>query len=842
MTSFDLQSQRQHLWLKLVEETKHSRPFNRKTVEGLLNQLEPIEHLWAYPGLEVFAKINQYFTAEAFSLVCQLVQHAGKKILSKSYRFSSFIPFSNTLQQLDKPILCEEKTSDFLSKAPTQKPYFEVLIVHPSRAYEPMYRQALSEFVTDKDEFLFNIVFVEYAKDALIAILSNPSIQACVCVAGFGIENPKHTPDNSLQLLQDPFYIENLIQNPLLSLVYYCRKVRPELDLFFISEVPHEVLPLEISQAFDRILFQHPFQDLHYCLLNGIRERFSTPFFHALQAYSRKPMGSFHALPVSRAQSIQRSPWTQDMLEFYGPNVFLAETSSTQGGLDSLLAPKGAIKQAHDKAAKTFGSQKSFFITNGTSTANKIVMQATLKPEDIVLISSDCHKSIPYAVVMTGAIPIFLETYSLKQFDLYGGVKLARIIEILLDLKAHNQLHRVKQITLTNSTFDGLLYHTEQFMRAILEIKPDIIFHWDEAWFAFGYFNPLYQDRCAMKVAKKLSLEKKYPIRVYATQSTHKTMTAFRQGSMIHIFDEAFEEDLFIEAYRMHTSTSPNYQLLASLDIGRRQMALEGFELTQKALYLANVLKQGIQESKTLKPYFRVLETSDLVPTSKSKKTTPSEYGEYASAWDKSEFVVDPTRITLDIRPTGMDGSHFRELLINRYHIQVNKTSFFTVLFIVTIGATESSIQYLLEVLHDIAERLQLEKKPEALLPTTTEIELPQKRRFHPAFQPFKLKTCEISDVRTPHYLAFDHDKAEYVALDNPLIKDVLNDKKVVSATFVTPYPPGFPLLVPGQIITYDILIYLQKLKTKEIHGYKASEGLKVFKDSFLEGLTHEPT
>jgi arginine decarboxylase len=169
------------------------------------------------------------------------------------------------------------------------------------------------------------------------------------------------------------------------------RYLRPELDHILISEQSPSDLPLHIRQHFDRVLFHvHPFPDLHSAILNGVRNRFSAPFFEALQAYSRQPRGVFHALPISRGASVKNSPWISDMLDFYGKNIFLAETSSTQGGLDSLLDPTGAIKQAHSKAAQTFGADHSYFVTNGTSTSNKIVMQANLKPGDIVLVSVDC--------------------------------------------------------------------------------------------------------------------------------------------------------------------------------------------------------------------------------------------------------------------------------------------------------------------------------------------------------------------------------------------------------------------------------------------------------------------
>jgi arginine decarboxylase len=132
--------------------------------------------------------------------------------------------------------------------------------------------------------------------------------------------------------------------------------------------------------------------DLHLSVLKGVYDRYDTPFFNALREYSERPTGMFHALPVSRARSVSKSLWIDDLGRFYGLKLFLAETSATTGGLDSLLQPTGSLKRAQELAARAFGASSTFFVTNGTSTANKIVTQALCRPGDIILMSHDCHK------------------------------------------------------------------------------------------------------------------------------------------------------------------------------------------------------------------------------------------------------------------------------------------------------------------------------------------------------------------------------------------------------------------------------------------------------------------
>ncbi len=882
---FDLEDHRYKLWDKIERESiadwRHSD--TTEGLVGLLTRVCQIERYWAYPGREVTNKLFYYLDTVQSALFSQLVKNVNDTLKNQAHRSQSMVAFSTNLSQLDSPQLQEHRSLRSNQRGEKKKIYFEVLIIHPNPIdFDILYRNSLASFKTDRDEFLYDIIFVDNAEDAMIAILANPSIQAVVFLLGFqGKSLNRGQGLNSYYRLQKS--VDNIFSSdgdPVVRLSKNMDSLRPELDHYYICETALHQLSLEMRNQFNRIIYHvDPFQAMHHAILNGISGRYSTPFFHALQAYSRKPHGVFHALPLSQGKSLQNSHWIKDMLAFYGDNTFLAETSSTQGGLDSLLDPKGAIKQSQHKIASTFGSAESFLVTNGTSTSNKIVMQSTLCPGDIVIISADCHKSIPYSVMLTGALPLFLETYSLRKHDLFGGVTLERIKEAMLDLKANGKLHLLKQITLTNSTFDGLVYNTEQFMLEILAIKPDIVFHWDEAWFAFASFNPIYSGRTAMSVTKKLKRKLKseqyckfyhtwkstfdaqlkktpkayfsnrlYPnpdeviLRVYVTQSTHKTLTSFRQGSMIHVDDEYFDRDLFYEAYRMHTSTSPNYQILASLDVGRRQASLEGYERVKKTLFLALELRCRLCQCPKLSKYFTVLSDRDLVPdkyrSSEPETNTSYKYTDILPNWGNAQFVVDPTRVTVDVSKSGMDGSSFRQLLMDKFDIQVNKTSRNTVLFIVNIGSTMSTINYLLDVLKNISEMLELARLQENYQPKIEpeqEVDLPQRRYFSKAFKSFECSSSDVADMRSAYYAAANRDNIEYVPLNNETLKEVLNDRKLVSASFVTPYPPGFPVLTPGQIITYDILLYLQKIKIKEIHGFEAEKGLKVFKKSFLD-------
>ncbi len=309
----------------------------------------------------------------------------------------------------------------------------------------------------------------------------------------------------------------------------------------------------------------------------------------------------------------------------------------------------------------------------------------------------------------------------------------------------------MRLVLLTNCTFDGIVYDVERVMMECLAIKPDLVFLWDEAWFAFAVCHPIYRQRTGMASAKRLcehaadaglrasampsssrSWAKaagtttascstlrlmpdpaKARVRVYATQSTHKTLTSLRQGSMIHVWDQDFKdkaEEAFHEAYMTHTSTSPNYQILASLDVGRRQVELEGYELVQRQLELAMTLREQVMHHPLLKKYFRFLRVGDLVPPQyresgvESYYNTETGWNNMEAAWRTDEFALDPSRATLAIGGTGVDGDTFKnKYLMDKYGIQINKTSRNTVLFMTNIGSTRSAVAYLMEVLVKIA-------------------------------------------------------------------------------------------------------------------------------------------
>jgi arginine decarboxylase len=428
-------------------------------------------------------------------------------------------------------------------------------------------------------------------------------------------------------------------------------------------------------------------------------------------------------------------------------------------------------------------------------------------------------------------------------------------------------------------------------MEEVLAIKPDICFLWDEAWYAFATAVPWARQRTAMIAAEQLESMFSSPayaqeyrqwcdsmhgveraewserrllpdpsrarVRVYATHSTHKSLSALRQASMIHIRDQDFNtlsRDAFGEAFLTHTSTSPNQQLLASLDLARRQVDIEGFEMVRYVYDMALVFRHRVRKDRLISKWFRILDESDLVPdefrlsaVSSYRQVRQGALEEWNEAWRSDQFVLDPTRVTLYVGQTGMNGYDFREkILMDRFGIQINKTSINSVLLIFTIGVTWSSVHYLLDVLRRVAtdfdrteneasrddralHRRRVEEITEDLPP------LPDFSEFDGAFRPDDASS--FGDMRSAFYAGYEDVDREHVLIGEAG-RRIADGKTLVSTGFVVPYPPGFPVLVPGQVVSKQILYFLAQLDIKEIHGYNPDLGLSVFTEDTLKRIT----
>jgi len=864
---------------------------------ALLEQLMPMEAFWAYPGPHQLRALREHIAAEDAASVGRLVRELNAAMASGAYR--------NDPAAWDPGIEADIGLADFMppSLGPGEhhRPYFEVLGVTAS---EPdrweRAAQEMRKLRRNEDPYLYELVQVGSFEDALLAILFNGNIQAVVIQDGFPFRS-RHDMAQVREYLNrafrfDPDQVPVREYAPALARVL--QRIRPELDIYLLSERNIESMAGRDDCAGFRRMFRgaEEMMELHLAVLEGVTDRHRTPYFDNLKKYANRPIGTFHALPVARGKSIFKSNWIRDMGEFYGANLFLAESSATTGGLDSLLEPTGNIKVAQELAARAFGGDHAFFVTNGTSTSNKIVHQALMRPGDIALIDRDCHKSHHYGLVLAGAQPYYIDAYPLTKYSMYGSVPIRPIKQALLKLRAEGKLDKVRMLVLTNCTFDGHVANCLRTMEECLAIKPDLVFLWDEAWYGYARFTPFLRRRSGMGAAALLceqfadpAYRKRYEafkaetakfapddprllemhllpdpdkarVRVYETDSVHKSMSSLRQGSIVVVKDQDFDhvETAFKEAYFTHTSTSPNLQIIATLDVARRQMELEGYELVSRMLQLAMRLRHEINAHPLISKYFRAATPADMIPA----QYRPSgfddfspEHGSWAKwlqALDQDEFMLDPTRITLLCGAAGYDGSQFKALLSEQYDIQINKTSRNSVLVQININNTRSDLAHIIKALADIArgldkrladggaaERAAFAERVKAL--TEDVPELPDFSRFHDAFRDDPKSATAEGHMRQAYYMAYDEANCEHVKLFSKEVDERLEKgPDLVSANFVIPYPPGFPIMVPGQIISREIVEFMRKLDVKEIHGYQAALGLKLLKPDALKASTRD--
>ena len=283
-----------------------------------------------------------------------------------------------------------------------------------------------------------------------------------------------------------------------------------------------------------------------------------------------------------------KSPVGSAFHQFYGENTLRSDLSISVPELGSLLDHTGPIKDAEEEAARNFGADHTFFVTNGTSTANKIVWHGTVARGDVVFVDRNCHKSLLHALIMTGAVPVYF-TPSRNAHGIIGPISLdqftpeslqQRIAANPLASQAYKAGSKPRIAVVTNSTYDGLCYNAEKIAD---EIGSAVDFlHFDEAWYAYAAFHPFYENHYGMAKGKP----REQDAIIFTTHSTHKLLAAFSQASMIHVRNSAqrdLDAERFNESFMMHTSTSPHYGVIAACDVASKMMEGEaGSSLVQE--------------------------------------------------------------------------------------------------------------------------------------------------------------------------------------------------------------------------------------------------------------------
>jgi len=629
------------------------------------------------------------------------------------------------------------------------KPASRILVINDEHLVLREFVKGLNAAARSLDNPLgISFVGVTTAKEALQLIESDGNLQAVL------VDDTLYTLGSNSR---------KKLQMSAIELVQRITRLRPELDVYIViaQEKEDDVVDALFAESVDGYFYreERDYRGMYRILNAQIQERARTPFYDQLKNYVWMAKDQWHTPGHSSGESLRGSPWVNDFYEFMGEHVFDADLSVSVPMLDSLMDPKGVIGEAQAMAAKAFGARRTFFATNGTSTANKVIFQTLLAPGEKLLLDRNCHKSVHHGVVLSGAHPVYLDSALNKKYGLYGPVPKTVLLNAI---KKHSD---AQALILTSCTYDGLRYDLAPIVEAAHQRGIKVII--DEAWYGFARFHPYFRPTALEAGAD------------YVTQSTHKVLSAFSQASMIHVNDPDFREHLFRENFNMHTSTSPQYGLIASLDIARKQAVMEGYKLLARTLELANEVKNLINSTGV----FRVLELADLLP----------------DAVRHDGIKLDPTKVTIDISGCGYTVEDLQKALFERFNIQVEKSTFNTLTLLLTIGTTRSKVSRLYDALMRIAREGHTPRR----LVQTPEIPAFTKLRFLP---------------RDAYYCG-----GELVQVFDESERVNRRLAGRIAADQIVPYPPGIPVLVPGQLVTRAIVDYLGALlhshKRMEVHG-----------------------
>ncbi len=561
------------------------------------------------------------------------------------------------------------------------------------------------------------------------------------------------------------------------------------------------------------------------------------PFFRALTHYAADGSYSWHCPGHSGGVAFLKSPIGQMFHQFFGENLLRADVCNAVDELGQLLDHTGPVGASERNAARIFNCDHLFFVTNGTSSSNKMVWHATVAPNDIVVVDRNCHKSILHAIIMTGAIPIFL-TPTRNHYGIIGPIPIEefRPENIQKKIAAHPFAKHVNNkpriLTITQSTYDGILYNVDM----IKELLGDTIdtLHFDEAWLPHATFHEFYRGMHAIGKERPRAKD----ALVFATQSTHKLLAGLSQASQILVQDsETRKLDFhrFNEAYLMHTSTSPQYAIIASCDVAAAMMEPPGgTSLVEESILEALDFRRAMRKValefghdwwfKVWGPDFLaeegIGEREDWIIKDNERW---HGFGPLAPGFN----MLDPIKATIITPGLDVDGDFadwgLPAAIVTKYLAEhgviVEKTGLYSFFIMFTIGITKGRWNTLVTALQQFKDDYDRNQPLWRVLPEFIEKQpryekiglkdlCDQIHSIYKANDVARLTTemylSEMAPAMKPTdaYAKMAHREIERVAIDH------LEGR--ITSILLTPYPPGIPLLIPGERFNSTIVRYLQ--------------------------------
>ena len=538
------------------------------------------------------------------------------------------------------------------------------------------------------------------------------------------------------------------------------------------------------------------------------------PLTRALMNFAKEGKYTFCAPGHMSGTAFQHSPVGALFYDFFGANTFKADVSVSVGELGSLLDHSGPHRDAEKYIAETFNADRSYIVTNGTSTANKIIGLYSAPAGSTVLIDRNCHKSLTHLMMMSNVIPIYLRP-TRNAYGILGGIPQSEFKHETIEKRVKETPNATWPVhaVVTNSTYDGLFYNTG-FIKNTLDVKS---IHFDSAWVPYTNFSPIYQGLAGMSGGRT---EGKV---IYETQSTHKLLAAFSQASMIHVKGE-INEATFNEAFMMHTSTSPFYPIVASTETAAAMMRGNvGHRLIDesidRAIRFRKEIKRLREESDSW--FFDVWQPENI-GTKECWELKPEDKWHGFRNIDQEHMYLDPIKVTLLTPGLNGDGTMAERgipaSIVSKYlddrGVIVEKTGPYNLLFLFSFGIDNTKAMGLLRELCNFRrdydrnleikeaipslykkdpsfyDGMRLQELAQGIHKLIVEHDLPN-MMFH-AFETLPKM------VMTP-FDAFQRELNGEV--EEVRIQD-MQDK--VNANMILPYPPGVPLVMPGEMLTAD--------------------------------------
>ncbi|QLE98580.1 arginine/lysine/ornithine decarboxylase [Neptunomonas phycophila] len=570
------------------------------------------------------------------------------------------------------------------------------------------------------------------------------------------------------------------------------------------------------------------------------------PFFRALTDYAQDGSYSWHCPGHSGGVAFLKSPVGQMFHQFFGENMLRADVCNAVDELGQLLDHTGPVAASERNAARIFNADHLFFVTNGTSTSNKIVWNSTVAPGDIVVVDRNCHKSILHAIMMTGAVPIFLMP-TRNHYGIIGpiprsefepaNIRKKMLANPFCRKKLEENPHiKPRVLTITQSTYDGVLYNVEE-IKDLLDGEIETL-HFDEAWLPHAAFHDFYGDYHAIGEGRPRCDESM----VFATQSTHKLLAGLSQASQILVQDantNKLDRDIFNEAYLMHTSTSPQYAIIASCDVAAAMMEEPGGtalveESLDEALEFRRAMRK-VDEEYEEDWWFSVWGPDDLTSEGLDERDAwmlkPGEswhgFGDVAEGFN----LLDPIKATIltpglnvdgDFADQGIPASIVAKYLAE-HGVVIEKNGLYSFFIMFTIGITKGRWNTMISALQQFKDDYDKNAPLWRVLPEFI-AQYPQYERIglkelcqqiHSIY-----RENDVARLTTEMYLsdlvpAMKPAKA-FAKMAHKDIERVPLDKLEgrVTAVMLTPYPPGIPLLVPGEVFNKTIVDYLKFART----------------------------